>query len=251
MTLAKRVDPVSGRRRRPRREGDPVRGPPRRRRPRGAGGALRRRGADELVFLDITATVEGRAATLDVDRTDRRAGVHPPHGRWRRPGGGGRGRAPASRRRQGRRQQRGRPRPIPARTLRGAIRHAVHGRRDRREAHRRLVGGVRRRRPHADRTGRGRVGGRGRGAPRRRRGAAHLDGPGWNRRGATISACSVRSAAPSASRSSRAAARARSSTSATRSSRADPTRCSRRPGSTSSSSRSRWSRNTWHRGVYR
>jgi len=32
-------------------------------------------GADELVFLDITATVE-----------DGRAGVHPPHGRRRRPG---------------------------------------------------------------------------------------------------------------------------------------------------------------------
>ena len=64
--LAKRRDPVSRRRRRPRRErnefrdlqdaGDPV----------DMASHYDREGADELVFLDITATLEGRQATLDV-----------------------------------------------------------------------------------------------------------------------------------------------------------------------------------------
>ena len=44
-----------------------------------------REGADELVFLDITATVEGRDGDARRDLADRRAGVHPAHGRRRRP----------------------------------------------------------------------------------------------------------------------------------------------------------------------
>jgi cyclase len=54
---------VPGRRCRSGREGDPVPEPAGRRRPGRDGG---REGADELVFLDITATLEGRQATLDV-----------------------------------------------------------------------------------------------------------------------------------------------------------------------------------------
>ena len=45
-----------------------------------------REGADELVFLDITATLEDRAATLDVDLPDGGGGLHPPHRRRRRDG---------------------------------------------------------------------------------------------------------------------------------------------------------------------
>ena len=49
-----------------------------------------REGADELVFLDITATVEGRAGDARRDLAHRRAGVHPAHGRRRRPRRAGR-----------------------------------------------------------------------------------------------------------------------------------------------------------------
>ncbi len=62
-------------------------------------------GADELVFLDITATLEGRQATLDVIVQHRRAGVHPAHGRRRRARRRRRPRAAARRRRQGRAEQ--------------------------------------------------------------------------------------------------------------------------------------------------
>ena len=40
-----------------------------------------REGGDELVFLDITATVEGRSRHARRDRPHRGAGVHPAHGR--------------------------------------------------------------------------------------------------------------------------------------------------------------------------
>ena len=40
-------------------------------------------GADEMTFLDVTATVDDRATTYDVVRRDRRAGLHPAHGRRR------------------------------------------------------------------------------------------------------------------------------------------------------------------------
>ena len=42
-------------------------------------------GADELTFLDITASSAGRETTYDVVRRDRRPGVHPADGRRRRP----------------------------------------------------------------------------------------------------------------------------------------------------------------------
>ena len=42
-------------------------------------------GADELVFLDISAAPEGRGHPPRHRRTDRAPGVHPAHGRWRRP----------------------------------------------------------------------------------------------------------------------------------------------------------------------
>ena len=44
-----------------------------------------REGADELVFLDITATVEGATSDARHHLADRRAGVHPADRRRRRP----------------------------------------------------------------------------------------------------------------------------------------------------------------------
>ena len=44
-----------------------------------------REGADELVFLDITAAPEGRGDAARHRRADRPAGVRPAHGRRRRP----------------------------------------------------------------------------------------------------------------------------------------------------------------------
>ena len=111
-----------------------------------------REGADELVFLDITATLEGRAATLDVvSRTAEEVFIP------LTVGGGvtdedGRADAPAGRSRQGQREQRRRARSVAAGPVRRPVRHAVHGRRDRREATQRRMGGLRRRGPHGDRT---------------------------------------------------------------------------------------------------
>ena len=66
--------PLPRRRGRPRREGHPLRRPRRRGRSARARRALRREGADELVFLDITAAPERRGTLLDiVERTARRA----------------------------------------------------------------------------------------------------------------------------------------------------------------------------------
>ncbi len=112
-----------------------------------------REGADELVFLDITATVEGREATLDVISQVGGAGLHPADGGRRRPQRRRRERAAARRRRQGGAEQRGRARPRPPPAMRGPLRHAVHGRRDRRQARvrPRRLGGLRRRRAHAAR----------------------------------------------------------------------------------------------------
>ena len=78
-----RVDPLPRRRRRPCREGCQLRGTPRCRRSGRARGAPRHRGADELVFLDITASSDARDTMIDVVDAHRRAGVHPVHrGRW-------------------------------------------------------------------------------------------------------------------------------------------------------------------------
>ena len=140
--------PVPRRRRRPRREGHAVPGPARRGRPgRARRRATTREGADELVFLDITATVEGRDGDARRDLAHRRAGVHPAHRGRRRPHRGRRERAAARRRRQGLDEQRRRARSRAAPAVRRPVRHAVHGDRDRREAarRRRRLGGLRRR----------------------------------------------------------------------------------------------------------
>ena len=69
-----------------------------------------REGADELVFLDITATVEGRDGDARRDRADRRAGVHPAHRGRRRADRRRCQRTAARRRRQGLAEQRRRAR---------------------------------------------------------------------------------------------------------------------------------------------
>ena len=58
-------------------------------------------GADELTFLDITASHEGRETTYDVVSRTRRGGVHPAHGGRRGPHRRRRRPAAARRRRQG------------------------------------------------------------------------------------------------------------------------------------------------------
>ena len=69
-------------------------------------------GADELVFLDITASTDARDTIVDVVGADRRAGLHPVHRRRRHPLGRRRPRAPAGRGRQGvAEHRRGRPAP--------------------------------------------------------------------------------------------------------------------------------------------
>ncbi len=60
-------------------------------------------GADELTFLDITASSGGRATMYDVVRRHRRAGVHPADRGRRGPDRRRRGRPAAGGRRQGRR----------------------------------------------------------------------------------------------------------------------------------------------------
>ena len=63
-------------------------------------------GADELVFLDITASSDGRDTMVDVVTPRRRAGVHPVHRRRRDPHRRGRTPDAARRCRQGQRQHR-------------------------------------------------------------------------------------------------------------------------------------------------
>ena len=70
-------------------------------------------GADELVFLDITAAPEGRGHAARHRRADGAAGVHPADGRWRRPERRRDARRAAGRRRQGG-PEHARPSPIPA-----------------------------------------------------------------------------------------------------------------------------------------
>ena len=65
-------------------------------------------GADELVFLDITASSDARDTIVDVAARDGRAGVHPVHHRRRHPLGRRRPPAAAGGRRQGVGQHRGR-----------------------------------------------------------------------------------------------------------------------------------------------
>ena len=141
-------------------------------------------GADELVFLDITATVEGRDAMDDViARTAEQVFIPLTVGGGVREPDDVRRAAPR-RRRQGRVQQRRGPRP----------RAAAHAAADTYGAQCMVIaidaarrdgrlGGVRRCGTNADRTRRGRVGRRGDRQARRRRDPAHLDGPRRHRRG--------------------------------------------------------------------
>ena len=129
-------DPVPGRRRRPGGQGRQLPGAARRRRPGRAGPLYDAEGADELTFLDISASHEGRATTMEiVSRTAEEVfipltvGGGVSVGRRRRP-------AAARRRRQGRGQHRRDP---PARA----------GRRDRRPVRQPGAGAVRRRPPGA------------------------------------------------------------------------------------------------------
>ena len=64
-------------------------------------------GADELVYLDVKATIDGRAALLGLVVPNRRPAGDPVHRRRRRSLGRRRGGAPGGRRGQGLRQQRG------------------------------------------------------------------------------------------------------------------------------------------------
>ena len=91
-----------------------------------------REGADELVFLDITASSDSRSTMVDVVAPYRRPGLHPADRRRRHPHGRGYPGAAQCRRRQDLDQHR---RPCPTRTgQRGSrhLRHPVHHRRDRR-----------------------------------------------------------------------------------------------------------------------
>ena len=63
-------------------------------------------GADELVFLDITASSDARATILDVVRATAEQRVHPPDGGRRRPRRRGRTPPAARGRRQGQPQHR-------------------------------------------------------------------------------------------------------------------------------------------------
>ncbi len=85
-----------------------------------------REGADELTFLDVTASFVGPRHHARGRQTDRRAGVHPAHRRRRCAIGGRRRRAVAGRRRQGRRQHRGDRAPRTAGRTVPPVRVAVH-----------------------------------------------------------------------------------------------------------------------------
>ncbi len=98
-------------------------------------------GADELVFLDITATVEARGATLDViSRTAEQVFIPLTVG-GRRPHRGRRPDAAAGGRRQGLAEQRRGSRPRAALAVRGPLRRPVRRDRDRREGGRRPAAG--------------------------------------------------------------------------------------------------------------
>ena len=101
-----------------------------------------REGADELCFLDITASHEGRDTLYDVVAPHRRAMLHAADRRRRRAHGRGHPQAAAGRRRQGVDQHR-RRRASRIRARGGReIRQPVHRRRDRRESGRRRANGT-------------------------------------------------------------------------------------------------------------
>ena len=139
-------------------------------------------GADELVFLDITASSDNRDTTVDMVRRVADAGLHPVHRRRRHPHARGCPAHAARRRRQGQRQHRGGRASGVDRRDRRRVRRAVRRVRDRRQAPRRrtirlpgwevyLHGGRTPTGIDAVEWAREAV------APRRRRDPADLDGP--------------------------------------------------------------------------
>ncbi len=99
--------------------------------------AYDREGADELTFLDVTASSSRSRHHARRRQADRRPGLHPADGGRRCPIGGGRRRAAAGRRRQGRRQHRGDRAPRATGRIVPPVRVAVHrvvGRRANRSA---------------------------------------------------------------------------------------------------------------------
>ena len=110
-------DSLSRRRPRPGRQGDQFRQSARCRRPGRSGRALRGEGADELVFLDITASHEGRDIMLDVVRRTAEVIFMPLTRRRRHPHARRHSRLAAGRLRQGV-DQLGRRRRIPSSSAR-------------------------------------------------------------------------------------------------------------------------------------
>ena len=182
-------------------------------------------GADELVFLDITAAPERRSHAPRHRRADGPPRVHPADRRRRRADRRRDARRAAGRRGQGLAQHRGGRRPDAHQPLRGTVRAPGGRRRDRRAggrarrpargsttvARRRhrnqvpVLGGRRQGRPRGDRARRRRLG-RARGRARRRRAARHLDRPRRHRVGLRHRPAAGDHVAGSASRSSRRAA---------------------------------------------
>ena len=91
-------------------------------------------GADELVFLDITASAHGRDTMVDVVSRTAAAGVHPLHGGWGRASARRRPSSAARRRRQGGVEHRRAPRPAAHHRAGRRVRLAVRRRRHRRAA---------------------------------------------------------------------------------------------------------------------
>ena len=175
--------PLPRRRRRPRRQGHPLRRPRRRGRSARARRALRRGGRRRARLPRHHRRARGPRHAPRHRRADRAAGVHPADRRRRRPERRRDARRPAGRRRQGLAQHRGGRRPDADQPLRrrGSAARRSSSRSTRARCRRRRagpvrLGGRRQGRPRADRPRRHRLGGARRRA-RRRRAAGHLDRP--------------------------------------------------------------------------
>ncbi len=107
--------------------------------------------ADEIVWLNITASSESWTTLLEPGRAGGRARRHPRHGRRRRQQGRARARAAAGGRRQGLDQLGRAARPGARRACRRCLRAPVRRRGDRRPARERQLARPPRRRPHAHR----------------------------------------------------------------------------------------------------